>query len=270
MKDQWTVELLSMGISRLRGPQGYWNSKWEEMVDLAFVTVLATSSDGTRVLVNTSPPEETFEVERLFPKMRYLHDVPRGDLQRTEDQRIERALAVRGLTPQDIDLVVLTPLELYTTGTLHRFTSSQIAISRRGWVHFHTMHEHAHDKRWRKFPKSTLLDLLTDGWDRVRLLDDEQELLPGLRTWWAGAHHRESIAVEFDTSEGVATVTDAFFYLDNLSERLPIGLCESLEESELVMRRIEATADFVIPIHEPKVFELYPEGIGTDRRTSEQ
>ncbi len=263
MNDQWKLEFLSMGISKLRGPQGYWNSRWEEEIDLAFVTTLATSPTGTRVLVNTSPAEETSEVERLFPTMRYLHDAPRGDLQRSEAQRIEHALASRNLTPDDIDFVILTPLELYTTGTLHLFTSARIVISRRGWVHFHTMHEHAHDKRWRKFPQSTLINLLTDGWDRVVLLDDEDSVAPGLRTWWAGSHHRESIAVEFDTSEGVVTVTDAFFYLDNLKERLPIGLCESLEESDSAMRRIDATADFVIPIHEPVVFDLYPRGIGT-------
>lgn len=262
MSDQWNLEFLSMGDSKIRGPQAYWNARWNEEVDLGFVTTLATSSSGTRILVNTSPPVETSEVEKGFPAMRYLHDAPRGDLHRTSEQQLERALALRGLTPADIDMVVLTPLELYTTGTLHLFDRATIAISRRGWIHFHTMHEHPHDKRWRKFPQPTLVDLVTSSWDRVLLLDDEHALAPGLRTWWAGSHHRESIAVEFDTVEGVVAVTDAFFYLDNLSSRLPIGLCESLEESELAMKRISATAAHVIPIHEPRVFELYPEGIG--------
>ena len=80
------------------------------------------------------------------------------------------ALETVGLTPDDITHVLLTPLELYTTGTLHKFRSAQICIAKRGWVHFHTTHDHPHDDRWRSIPKDTLVDLVTDSWDRVRLL----------------------------------------------------------------------------------------------------
>lgn len=259
---EWQVHLLSLGRSKLRGPQGFWNSRWDEMIDLAFISVLAIGPEGQRVLVNTSPPEDTIDVERLFPAMRYLHEAPRGDLVRTPDEHIERALARHDLTPADIDLVILTPLELYTTGTLARFTRAKIAISQRGWFHFHSSHAHPHDKRWRKFPESTLVDLVTTRWDDVVLLDDEHTISPGLRTWWAGAHHRESLAVEFDTRDGVVTVTDAFFYLENLATDMPIGLCESLEESSEAMRRIRATAAHVVPIHDPEVLARHTEGWG--------
>ncbi|MDQ2625149.1 MAG: hypothetical protein M3Y20_08330 [Actinomycetota bacterium] len=256
----WSVEVLSVGNSLIRGPQAFWNDAWDEMIPLAFNVVVARTG-GKVVLVNTSPPETTRVVEELFPRMRYLHDAPRGDLIREPHEHIEAALATLGLTPDDVDVVVLTPFELYTTGTLALFRRATICLSRRGWVHFHTTHEHPHDKRWRKFPKDTLLDLVTDSWDRVRLLDDEDEVLPGMRTWWAGSHHRESIVVEIDSPAGKVAVTDAFFYYANVEDGRLLGLNESMAEALSVNERVLRTADHIVPIHEPLVFERYPGGV---------
>lgn len=199
-------------------------------------------------------------VEQDFPTMRYLHDAPRGDLERRPDERIEAALQARGLRPSDVDDVILTPFELYTTGTLRLFDRALIHLSKRGWLHLHSFREHPHDKRWRKFPRETLTYLVTDGWDRVRLLDDEDDIAPGLRTWWAGSHHRESIVVEIDTLVGTVGITDAFFYYANAERGLPMGLCESLEEADAARRRVLQTIDHLVPIHEPAVFDRHPGG----------
>lgn len=256
----WSVRVLSMGNSLIRGPQAFWNDCWDEMVPLAFNVVVARRGDQV-VLVNTSPPEDTAMVEELFPTMRYLHDAPRGDLVRQPGEHIVPALAQVGLTPDDVDVVVLTPFELYTTGTLHLFTRATICLSTVGWVHFHTTHAHPHDKRWRKFPRETLVDLLTDSWDRVRLLDDEDEIAPGIRTWWSGAHHRESIVVEIDTADGVVAVSDSYFYYANVEDGRLLGLNESMAEALTANRRTLAAARHIVPIHEPRVFDRYPGGL---------
>ena len=215
----------------------------------------------TVALVNTSPPESTEYIEELFPRMRYLHDAPTGDLVRTPQERLIAALAAIGIGVDDVDYVVLTPFELYTTGNLHLFTSATICMSRRGWVHFHTVHDHPHDSRWRKFPRQTLIDLVTDSWDRVRLLDDEDEIEPGIRTWWSGAHHREYIVVEIDTQAGVVAVSDSFFYYENIEGNRLLGLNESMDEALSANARVLASADHIVPIHEPKVFERYRDGV---------
>jgi len=256
---EWSVQILDLGRSLIRGPQAFWNDAWDTMVPLAFNAVLARNGERT-VLVNTSPPITTEMVEELFPAMRYLHDAPAGDLVRTPQQQLTGALAAHRLTPDDIDDVVLTPFELYTTGTLHELRRARIHLSRRGWVHLHTVHEHPHDKRWRKFPRPTLVDLVTDSWDRVALLDDEHEILPGLRTWWAGSHHRESIVVEIDTPAGTVAVTDAVFYYANVEDNRLLGLNESMEESLAAVERLKQCADHLVPIHEPLVFDRYPGG----------
>lgn len=157
--------------------------------------------------------------------------------------------------------MLLTPLELYTTGTLHLFDRAQTCITRRGWVHFHTTHDHPHDKRWRSFPQDTLVELVAGSWDRVRLLDDEDEVLPGLRTWWSGAHHRESMVVEIDTATGVVAVSDSFFYYENVEDGRLLGLNENMYEALACNERVLATAQHIVPIHDPKVFDRYPGGV---------
>ena len=256
----WGVQVLSVGRSVIAGPEVFWMSHWDETLPLAFNITVARRGKVI-ALINTSPPDTTVSIEREFPRMRYLHDAPRGDLVRTQDEYIVHALARVGLQPSDITHVILTPLELYTTSTLRLFRSATIAMSRQGWIHFHTTHDHPHDSRWRSFDRATLIDLATDSWGRVRLLDDEDQIAPGLRTWWAGAHHRGSLVVEIDTSVGVVAVSDAYFYAENVHTMTPIGLCENIYEALRCYQRVQATAHHVIGIHDPSVFERYPDGL---------
>ena len=261
----WDVRVVSVGRSLIRGPEVFWMDAWDEILPLAFNVVVAQKGSEV-VLVNTSPPEPTTAVERDFPLMRYLHDAPKGDLVRSPSETMSGALAGIGLGPSDVTRILLTPFELYTTGTLHLFESAQICVTRRGWVHFHTTHEHPHDDRWRSFPQEVLVDLVTDSWDRVRLLDDDDEVVPGIRTWWAGTHHRESMVVEIDTSVGVVAASDAFFYYENVEDGRLLGLSENMYEALDCYARVLDTAQHLVPIHDPKVFDRYPGGVITPPR----
>ncbi len=256
----YSVRVLSVGESKIDGPDVFWRQRQGEVLPLAF-NVTLIRGEGIVALVNTSPPEDDAEVRAGFPRMRYLHDAPAGDLVRGPAQRIDGALASAGLTVDDVTHVLLTPLELYTTGTLGRFRRATICLAKRGWIHFHTTHEHFHDARWRSFPRAVLVDLVTDSWDRVRLLEDEDEVVPGLRTWWSGAHHRESIVVEVDTAVGTVAISDSFFYYENVEDGQLLGLCENMYEALECNARVLRTARHIVPIHDPKVFERYPDGV---------
>jgi len=256
----YSVRVLSVGQSLIAGPEVFWMERWGELLPLAF-NVTLIQAEGILALVNTSPPDDTTSLRESFPAARYLHDEPHGDLNRSSEHHMSGALASVGLSPSDITHVILTPLELYTTGTLDKFTSAEICISKRGWIHFHTTHEHPHDSRWRSFPKDVLVDLVTDSWDRVRLLDDEDVIAPGLRTWWSGAHHRESIVVECDTAEGIVAISDSFFYYENVEDGKILGLCENMYEAMACYERVLATAQHIVPIHDPLVFDRYPGGV---------
>ena len=77
----YAVRVLNGGTSLIRGPEVFWMSAWDEMLPLAFNMTLAVGGDIV-ALVNTAPPDDTTFIQEQFPRMRYLHDAPQGDMSR--------------------------------------------------------------------------------------------------------------------------------------------------------------------------------------------
>jgi hypothetical protein len=138
------------------------------------------------------------------------------------------------------------------------YERARICVSKRGWLFFHETHEHPHDVRWATFSKEVLHHLVIDAWDRMRLLEDEDQLAPGLRTWWAGTHHRATMAVEIETDHGLAIASDAFFYLENVTENRPLGIGESIAEGLMCYERVRASAAHILPLTDPRLPVLCP------------
>lgn len=251
----YAVRSFKVGEAYVPAPMVHWLSGWGEWHRLWFQVVLVTGP-GVTALVNAGPPADLTALNERWRQ----RQGPRAGMDRAPGETIEAVLDGVGLHPGDVTHLLLTPLQAYTTANVPLFDRAEICLTRRGWVHFHTTHEHPHDDRRTSIPPDVLVHLVTDGWDRVRLLDDEDEVAPGLRTWWSGGHHRASMVVEADTPVGVAAISDSFFVYDNLHGR-PLGLSESLEESRRTAERVRATADHVVPLYDPEVFTRYPDGI---------
>jgi len=252
----YVVRSLRVGHAECRGPELFWMSDWETFYPLCFQSVLIQGA-GITALVNTGPPRDLDVINGFWG----AGGGERSRMHRAPEEDLVAALGRCGVEPSDVTHVLLTPLELYTTGLLTEFTNATICMSKQGWVHHQTTHDHPHDSRWRSFTRETLVSLVTDGWDRVRLLEDEDEIAPGLRTWWTGVHHRASIAVEVETSVGIVSITDACFYYENVEDNRLLGLNESMAEFETAMRRLRATATHIVPLTDPKVFDRYPGGV---------
>lgn len=61
--------------------------------------------------------------------------------------------------------------------------------------------------------------------------------------FWTGAHHRSSVAVQVETSEGVVVFSDCFSRYENISENRIPGINESRYEALAAYERIPRTAD---------------------------
>ena len=238
------------------GPQVFWMSAWDRWLPLHF-NVLLVEGHGIKLLVNTGPPDD------LEPLNRHVRSMlgERACFARGAEETVLAHLGRVGLEPDEITHVVVTPFTLYSTSGIPLFPNAEICLSRRGWLAFHTTHDHPHDARWATFSKETLRYLVVDAWDRVRLLEDEDVIAPGIRTWWAGAHHRASIAVEIDTPAGVAIASDAFFYRENVIDDHPLGIGESLDQALACYARVRQTADHILPLTDPTLLDLYPGGV---------
>jgi hypothetical protein len=251
----YTVRLLPLGCGDVPGPELFWMGGWNEWHTLLFQAVLL-QGDGVTALVNTGPARDLEPMNAHWARV--LGE--RARLRREPDEFIVDQLARHGVRPRDVTHVVLTPLQLYTVSNVPLFDQAQICLSRRGWVHFHTTHEHPHDNRATSIPDDVLVHLVTTAWPRVRLLDDEDTIAPGLRTWWSGVHHRASLVVEADTAAGVVAISDSYFVLDNVEKNIPIGINESMAEALTAYARVRATADVVVPLYDPGNLDRFPDG----------
>lgn len=259
---QYAVRSLSVGTFEEPGYSVFWQRNSPEWVSLRLQLILI-EGNGIRALVNTALPDDLSTLQAEYPTaLMWRTGGGHGPIVRTPEELQRPALAAAGLTPEDITHVILTPIARYTTDTLDEFPNAKICMLRAGWVHFQTMHRHPHDSRG-AFSRETLTHLVTDWWDRVVLLEDEDEIAPGLATWFCGVHHRSTMVVEVDTPEGVVAITDAYFVYENVEgdDWHPLGLNESFEETFLTNDRIRETADHIIPLYDPRVFERYPGGI---------
>lgn len=254
----WTVDLIAVADAEIPGPQLYWMRSFNEWFPITFQVVVLRNNEYT-VLINAGLPEDigpynASVVAEMGDRSRVLARRPLID-----------QLGELDVHAESVTHVILSPLQWYTTGTIPYFPSATICLSERGWVHFHTTHDHPHDVRARSIPETILRHLVTDAWPRVRLLADEERLLPGLRTWWSGGHHRASIVIEIDTAQGTVAVTDAAFHAANVADNIPLGINESLEETLLTYSRLRG-ADHLIALYDPTAQPNSNVGLAHDGR----
>jgi glyoxylase-like metal-dependent hydrolase (beta-lactamase superfamily II) len=91
--------------------------------------------------------------------------------------------------------------------------------------------------------------------EKLRLLEDEEEVLPGIRAFWTGCHHRSSMAYSINTLSGNIIISDCFFKYRNIEEKIPLGIMESLEECMRAYDRIRTEGKFLLPLYDPLVPE---------------
>lgn len=255
MKSAHSVQVIPVGRADVPGPELFWMGGWDEWYPLLFQAVLI-QGDGVTALVNTGPPDDIGPLNARWEAVLG----PRAVMRREADEFLLPQLSAFGVAPEEVTHVLLTPLQLCTVANVLAFPNAQIAITKRGWVHFHTTHQHPHDDRATSIPNEILVHLVTDAWDRVRLLEDEDEVAPGLRTWWSGVHHRASMVVEVDTTDGAVAISDSFFYLENVEQGHPMGINESMAEALATYERVRRDADIVLPLYDPKNLERFDKG----------
>ena len=252
---EYSVTTLAMGRGQIPGPELYWMTKFDEWFPVTFQTVLIRGN-GVVALVNTGPAADLEPMNAGWES--FLGAKAR--MQREDGEFILDQLARHDVAPEDVTHVILTPLQLYSVSNVLAFPNAEICIAERGWVHFHTTHSHPHDNRATTIPDDILTALVTTAWPRVRLLNDEDEIVPGLRTWWSGGHHRASVVVEVDTPRGVVAISDTYFRENNVTDDIPIGINENIYEVLACYKRVRASADIVLPLYDPENFTRYPDG----------
>lgn len=252
----YQVDVLKMGECQVRGPEVYWMDRWDDWETLCFYMV-AARGEGKTIIINTGPPRDLSALNARWTAA----FGERGALKRTEDELPERALKRLGVAPERVDYVLITPLQAYAVGNIPLFRNATVCLSRRGWIEdFHAPEYQMHVPRKLRIPDEALAYLSIEAPEKLRLLDDEEQILPGLGAVWVGTHHRSSMAYVIETAAGTVAATDCCFKYGNVEKNHPLGIMESLPECMAAYEWLRREADIVIPLYDPEVLKRFPGG----------
>ena len=255
-RTKYEIQLLKMGQCDVMGPEVYWMSHWTDWVQLYF-WMAVIRGDGKTAIINTGPPDDLSALNERWSS----GFGERGKLVRAENERPLNALASLGIKPEDVDYVLITPIQIYATANIQLFKNAQICISKRGWIEdFHAEKFPMHVPREFRLSEETLQYLTFEGHGRLRLLNDSDEIIPGLRCFWTGVHHRSSMCYVINTEKGRVGISDCLFKYGNLEDGHPLGIQESLEEYYWAVKRIKNETDVFVPLYEPDVLKRFPGG----------
>lgn len=252
----YTVSIASVGRCEMPAPLVFRTSRDDDWQTLAFHFVVIRGG-GKTVVVNTGLPEDLTRLNQQWAAMAG----PRCRVTRTSDQRLGPVLVRMGLNPKSVDYVIATPFKEYLLANLSEFPNAAVCVSQHGWTEHYLA---------RKYPTATpdptalpgeLLDRLERGSPNpLRLLRDDDEILPGVRVFWVGVHDRSSMAVVVRTSRGDVVVTDACPTYENIEQMCPIGTADSLEACLNAYVRIRHAGKFLVPLYDPTVLDRFEGG----------
>ena len=193
----------------------------------------------------------------------------------------QEMLALRGITgptreellsridvrPKDIDAIILTHLHDDHFTEPEIYPNCMFYLQRREFEYwsedvqrFHNIAIHRFPKGESSVPLETLQKLNFDG--RVRFLDGDTEVYPGIHAIWCGAHTPGSQFVTVQTGRGtVLCCADFVDTYRNLEEQIPVGILTSLVEWLKGIVKIEMMhlpKESIIPGHDPDLIRMFP------------
>ncbi len=255
MYQVWVEQVADLG--RVPGPEIFWMSHFEQWLSL-HIYMLIIRGQGKTILVNCGPPLDY--LDRMNAVWRDELGEP-AHMTVTADQQIDAVLARHGISFDAVDMVIVTPLQAYALGNIDRFPSATIAISRTGWEDL-LAPRYYDSRRHMAVPDHLLRYLIFEAWteQRVHLLDDEEVVVPGIRTAWMGTHHRSSLAVFIESAGGIVGFSDVMFYYANVERNHPLGIQESMAECRRAYDRLRREAEILVSPYDPDTATRFPPG----------
>jgi glyoxylase-like metal-dependent hydrolase (beta-lactamase superfamily II) len=174
---------------------------------------------------------------------------------RTSDQDLVAGLARHGVSPQEIDVVILTHLHFDHVGNNELFPNAKFIVQKdelpqaESPPHFCMFY----------YPEYTYkIDAVRD---RLEIIDGDFQLEPSVRLVKIGGHTPGCMVVMVETDAGAVCLTsDVMYNYKNLEMNWPMGSFWDLPDLMAGYERIRREADIIIPEHDWKFLEHFPSG----------
>jgi glyoxylase-like metal-dependent hydrolase (beta-lactamase superfamily II) len=174
------------------------------------------------VLVDTGPP---------------LEEAHRRGITRVRD--IDSALVEAGVSAEDVTTIYLTHLHWDHASNAAMFPNATF-FAQRAEIDFFRSRKREHPSVDRFFGHHAYLGQLIDE-GRIKPIDGDQEMAPGLSTIRVGGHTPGSQMLLVNTCDGIAVITgDAIPLHRNYREHIPSGIIVDVFEAMAALDRVKA------------------------------
>lgn len=167
------------------------------------------------------------------------------------------ALEQVGVKTRDVTKLILTHAHFDHVGYVDAFPNAKIYVHRKELAWIIAL------PKWAVGYGPFSLDRLYKVRNQIVPIDiDLFQVIPGVETLYVGGHSAGSLAILVNTKKGqVCLCGDNCFLYKTIEERVPIGLTNNLYESIAFLQKLSALGEILIPGHDPKVYELFPDGL---------
>ncbi len=171
-------------------------------------------------------------------------------------------LAALGVRAEDITDVIITHLHYDHAGNLDKLPNARFHIQD-AEVDFATGRCMCHGPLRHAYSVDDIVELIRKVYDeRVVFHDGDSEVAEGIRLLRIGGHTKGLQSVQVATARGnVVLASDASHYYENMERNRPFPIVYNVADmlqGYVRLHAAAASADHIIPGHDPRVLEIYP------------
>ena len=173
------------------------------------------------------------------------------------------AVTQAGVKPEEITDVIITHMHWDHADGMDLFPKAKIWIQKDEYTYYT-------GEAWQQprthggiDPDDVMAIVKVNTQARVALVNgDAQEIIPGISCYTGGKHTWQSQYVSVETRAGkIVLASDNMYLYENLDKHLPIAAtldADSNLRAQDRMKQIAANPRFIVPGHDPAVFEKFP------------
>jgi len=251
---KYQVEIYRNGVTQAPGPEMFYLRDWDKQYTLCTYVFVLKSQQHT-MLVDTGCGNidsiNKMLAEEFGGKISF--DLP-------EEETISAIVEKANINPEKVDHVFVSHLHHDHASNLAMFPNARVVVSRRG-IFEYLKKRRPYFYNDILYPPEPVQHIVALSPDQIVYVDQEAEVLPGIRCFWVGGHTPGCMAVQVDTAKGrVVFTSDVAFFEENVTSGHPIGMFYNLWECHEAYKKIRAAADHIITSHDPGVLERFPGG----------
>ena len=248
---KFEIEIYRNGtVDKLPGPSIYYLWEFNKLYQL-YTYVYILKGQGITILIDTG----CGDVKEINKNQGYdIFNIPK-------EEKIESILDKAMIKPDKVDYVFLSHLHHDHCSNVEMFPNAKIVVSKKGLIEYMKNKRPYYYNRF-DFPMKPINYISALPQEKIVFIEDELEVVEGIKAFWVGGHSPCCIAIEVDSKKGkVVFTSDIAFLIDNIERDHPIGEFYNLWECYEGYKKIKKRAEVILTSHDPAIIDhLFKEG----------